>query len=299
MKIQVTGAKSMYSFCLAGVLLAAQTLSAQKVWPGLAKGFNSSIVTKVYDLAVKTGLNTQAQQWFATALANKDSMIMMKIAEGLPPSEVTYYADSIEGALETNFKILLNPADRQRYQAYLDETSPTPFYVNKRYLSAAEMNTQFGMAIKMRTKLHLRDGQVDSLIGKADEMAEKISLCKINPDAGFFDAPAFESEHLSKMLSERQYNDLLVAKNRESSDLQARYDWHDMEELGLTNKFGRDSTLKKLMTYYLLKAHIKDCYAHEKEKQALYLKSLRMPYPLVVLREARIGKNDKLARYAW
>jgi hypothetical protein len=162
-----------------------------------------------------------------------------------------------------------------------------------------EMDSQFGKAIQIGQNLNLKDSQYLQLINSSRELKSKMIYSKSHPDSGFFDRPAFESEKLAQILSEKQYNELLVSLNLDDCIQKAKYAWYDIKNMGLSKKFNPDSTFKNITMYYMLREHITSRYAYEKEKRAQMLGALKTPEPLIALQEAKSAVRSKLSKYAW
>ena len=149
--------------------------------------------------------------------------------------------------------------------------------------------SQFDIALKNRKSLGLTNAQVDSLVSGA-AMFNKLNndYSTKDPD-GKIDPKAFESDNMSKILTEAQYTKVLVVKNNVQAKNDALRDW---KELGLRNiKAGYDSTIvvKQLTTFYLAKYAAYDRYGNDRIKQIANLNAVAvaMPEPLKKLNAAR------------
>ena len=104
---------------------------------------------------------------------------------------------------------------------------------------------------------------------------------------------------MSKILSEDQYTIMLSEKNKPQCENQAKYIWHDLIVMGLTRKFNKEESLKNLTIYYLLRAHITERYANEKERQRAMIYALKIPEPLKSWQQSKKSDKDKLGKYEW
>lgn len=288
------------SFCV--FLVAPFALTAQVISKKIAQTFPPSVVYKMYtDVAASVALSEDTQLWLARAYSQRDSLLAILVSEGKTPvNSIKRIADSTGWAIELGLKEVMQADELREYMTKIELQRPFPAPVYKKHIVPdAEMGSQFGAAIKVADKLKLRDTQADSILLAAATLREKIVFYKANPDSGYFDKIAYESAYLSKTLNESQYNILLAEKNKDAAAFQARQDWYDLKAYGLAGKFQKDSTIKIMTIYNLIKAHVTERFAHQKSTRTTMLKALRMPEPVKVLYQAKVGKTAELNKYEW
>lgn len=284
------------------LLLSPEILFSQKIADNVYKQFSPQIIIKLYDNVVsKISLSEQSQMWIAKAYTRNDSLIADLIKKGnISISELKRVADSSQWAIEEDFKKILFPSEQKDFESKIVAKRDYPHpVVNNRILPDAEMNSQFGVALKMKNILKLRDAQSDSLLTYAALLKSKLDFASANPDSGYFDRPAYESENMSKILTEDQYTVMLSEKNKPQCQNQAKYIWHDLKVMGLSNKFDKEESLKNLTIYYLLRAHITERFANEKERQRAMIYALKIPEALKAWQQSKKTDKDKLGKYEW
>jgi hypothetical protein len=154
-------------------------------------------------------------------------------------------------------------------------------------------NSQFAIAIQYRRALELTGAQVDSLLAKAVLLKKsKEEFSKEDP-FGKYDSKAFESEHMTRILTEDQYSKVLLIKNKSQAKGEAEQDWKELEQRGLSAEYNKENTLKQLNNYYLAKWCAYYRYGNDKIKQSANVKSIeeKAPKALKALKAARKYNN--------
>lgn len=252
-------------------------------------------------LGAKVTLGPSTMHWLEAYFQRKDSLVAKYITGGKRTSaEVKRFDDSLIWRGEILLKKVMTADERIDFENKIAASREVAFPIFKEYLEPdADMNSQFGFAIKLANKLKLNDKQGREVLRSAVELFARTQYAKDNPDSGFFDKPAFESLTLTSILSQSQYNLLLAEKNKTLSERQAKYAWHDLEALAMTKAMNRDTAMKHLTIYYMMRNHINDAFAHDKPRQESYVQSLKAPKELVALKQAQIGDKLKLQKYRW
>jgi hypothetical protein len=289
-------------FFLGFFFLTSFSFGQGNIAPAVIRNFPMGIVRKIYQTVVsKVDLSEYVQLLLATAYMKQDSLIAGAIFRGEKSAlQIARITDSTDWLIEDEFKANLSSKEKLDYENNIESkrVSPYPVFKGKVYMDE-EMNSQFGLAFKVRTLLQLSDSQCVNILKGANELKTKIDFYNNNPDSGFFDRAAFENDYLSKILSERQYNDMLANKNAPQSKLLAKYVWHDLKVAGLESKFNKDSTLNKVTIYYMLKTHISERFANEKERRAIMLGALKLPDAIRALQAVKLASKQKLDKYSW
>lgn len=275
--------------------------NGQTVSKKVQETFGPAVVYKMYtDVASKVNLSEATQMWLGRAYTSRDSLLAAYISGGLSTDKIKRVSDSTDWVIELGLKGVMLDTELKDYKEKIEDQRPFPSPIyRRRIVPDAEMGSQFGVAIKLADQLKLRDTQADSILTEAAALRRKILFYKANPDSGYFDKNAFESAYLSKTLTESQYNQLLAEKNKDAATFQAKQDWYDLKAYGLAGKFQKDSTIKVMTVYNMIRAHVMDRFAHEKDKRTTMLKAMRMPEPVKLLYQAKVGKTAELNKYAW
>lgn len=256
---------------------------------------------RLYDYSDgKMSFSDSTTNWLVSAFSRDDSAVAALIDAGRPQTEILRYKDSMACVNESRLLTIMPPKERKEFENKVIQNRAFPLPMYKDIIEpSAEMNSLFGYSIKYAKDLKITDVQARQLLNGAAELRHRLEVVKANPEWGAFDKQAFESETVSGILTPAQFNDMIAAKNKKKSETQARYVWYEMESLSLTKNFNRDTSLKNITVYYLLKYHISDAFAHQKEKEELLLNQLRLPKELIALKEAKIGDRIKAHKYQW
>lgn len=277
-------------------------VSAQKISEQIYKEYSPYIITKLYEKVIsKMELNTQSQLFLANAYKAQNEQELDFIKRGkTDANEYKRFKDSIDWAIEESFKRTLNIEELKVFDSVivLSRDYANPIF-NDVIVPDAEMNSQFGSAIKFKKILRLRDTQIDSIKNAAILLRNKIKFAKAKPDSGFFDKAAFESERMSEIINDNQYLVLLNEKNKAQSEIQARYLWQALAKRGLEKKFNKQESIKQLVIYYLMKANFTDRFANEKIRRNALIKAIKLPEPLYVFLLSLKTEKEKLEKYAW
>jgi len=150
--------------------------------------------------------------------------------------------------------------------------------------------TQFSAAIKMRQRLVLRQGQVDTLMGHAvTVMQMKEDFIKKYP-LGSFEASAYEAQHLPTVLSDDQYRLVLGEKNRAQADKWAAEDWAEIKKRGLADGSDSAYTVYQLATYNTNRLVAKDYYANDKIMQNAMINDIDNNMP-ALMRKLKVARR--------
>jgi hypothetical protein len=253
--------------------------------------FSLSVVERVYDLLKKTNLpfSESRQTFFAKYFSRRDSVLNFFIESNFSDSIVTIERNKLDSIFEN----ILEPEEKFRY------------FTSRNYGQRSRPITpsQFSKAIEYKTQLGLTQNLVNVLLQKIEILRQKRdSFYLANPNKSF-DSRAYESETMSSLLTEDQYTDLLTIKNGKKSLNYALNDWKEMQARNLDSTLNKDSTIKSLTSYYLLKNNTFDRFMHDKIRQSEALRIVYegKPQELVILIKARrSNENDTMgSSYHW
>jgi hypothetical protein len=134
--------------------------------------------------------------------------------------------------------------------------------------------TQFAIALKYKQQLQLRPALCDTLVWHAMYLSkQRDSILFIDPFA-IIDFGEYETIHLTRLLTEEQYNLVLFHKNRTYAAANAVTDWQEMEVRGLDRGFFKDETIRQITEYYIIKNNAWCRYANDKVKLWANLRSI-------------------------
>lgn len=153
-------------------------------------------------------------------------------------------------------------------------------------------SSQFMAAIRFKAKLHLTEGQTDSLLADGILLtAMRDSVWNINPFSPF-DTKDYENVHMSKILTDEQYSILLKMRYLPNATINATNDWADLEKRGLSKGLDKETTIRVLTNYYIRLKSSSSLYAFDLTKQSAYARSVKddQPKALKILMCAR--KNN-------
>jgi hypothetical protein len=151
---------------------------------------------------------------------------------------------------------------------------------------------QFMVAVKFRKMLGLTEAQTDSLITAGNQL-EKMRDSAFHSNPLYpYDAKDFENTNMSRILTDKQYEQLLGLRYRTDAKKNAENDWKDLDKRGLTKDMNQEATLTELTIYYTRLKSSTCMYAFDPDKQAAYMRSVKdhMPRALRMLQYAR--KNN-------
>lgn len=293
---------SLLSVLLIGVILLPGTLKAQSSMRELIGRYPPAVMNRIYhEYTSKMLLPESTLGWLADQYSRQDSLVAVYILNAEhDAAAVRKYTDSLSWMIEVDLKKKLTTTELKTFAAVIENQRTYPIPVlNEQVVVMAEMNSQFGVAYKLKDKLELTAEQEQALFSSAEQLKIKLDFHQSNPDSGFFDKAAFESAALSTILSEKQYNTMLAEKNKKKSELLAKQDWYALRSKGLADKFEQKTAIHKMTVFYLLRSHITDRFANEKDKQTSLLRALNVPEPIRALRQGNTNNKPQLAKYAW
>jgi hypothetical protein len=302
--------KIIYSFLLVVQVSFYSVSFSQKISNKVLSNFSKSLTINMYnDVLSKMDFNDDLQYQLATLYANRDSLIFVQLTK--PVQTINYnkyadsisynrYADSLLYAIEVQFKKLLIAEQKREYFLKVERARAVnyPIIDNNIYMDV-EMDSQFGLALALFDKFNLKPKQKDSLIYYATILKQKEVYTKLQPDSGYFDKAAFESENMPKVLTELEYNGLLSIKNKVVAETNSKNTWYNLKKDNLVADIDRTDTLFQLKMYYLIKATLWDKFAHQPQFRNILLQNLKPPYILQKALAIRNETEAKLKKYNW
>jgi hypothetical protein len=105
------------------------------------------------------------------------------------------------------------------------------------------------------------------------------------------DSRAYESENISKVLSESQYGRLLVLKNRTKAQNYAQNDWLEVEQRKIETVFTKEDAIAQLERYYLARECTYNKYQHDLVKQKIYIREVYANRPTILRILEKVRRN--------
>jgi hypothetical protein len=157
--------------------------------------------------------------------------------------------------------------------------------------------TQFAIALKYKTQLHLRSTLCDTLVKHAMYLEKQRDSIFFRDPFAIIDFAEYETKYLKPLLTEQQYNGVLLQRNRTYAAANAQTDWQEMVERGLDRGFEKEETIRQITDYYIVKNDAWCRYANDKIKlwANLYAIDQEKPKALKVLDPVRwSGSTQKV-----
>ncbi len=258
--------------------------NGQALDTSITNNYSNSVVAKVYDVVTKTKttMTVARQKLFADFFERCDSTITDMISSASDPANI----ETVKTMNQSSFDSLLTPTEKFAYYTsakYGSKTAPIPF-------------SQLSLAVKFKDSIGIDGGVVSSLLLKLDTLKQmKDSFYSKNPGSKkSLDTRAFESLTLNNLLSEDQYNKLLIIKNTAKSKNYALTDWQELQTRGLASGYDSVTTISQLAGFYLARQNAYDRYAYDAIQQSANIKSVydNKPAALNVLMHARRNPNN-------
>lgn len=293
--------KIFYTLLLIFNTTICSNADAQKISNKVLSKYPHSLSINMYnDVLSKMDIPEDLQVNLALLYTKRDSLIFEQLVKPTPGINYSRYSDSLLYAIEIQFKKLLTAPQKGEYFLKVERARAVNFpIVQDTIYMDIEMDSQFGLALALYEKFKLKPKQKDSLLYYATLLKQKENYTKLNPDSGYFDKAAFESEYMAKVLTEQEYNGLLSIKNKLIAESRSRDTWYKLKRENLVSTVGRDDTIFRLKMYYLLQASIWDKLANQPRMRAAAMQNLRLPQ---ILQKYYALKNDtetKLQKYNW
>ena len=258
-------------FLLSVLLVKAQTLN-----PTVINNYPSSVVFQVFDFVNKTGIDTEKQVAIADLIVERDNEIHTLLREGaLHSNAVTVkneYDDKINALLDLE----------EKYNKYVKGTKE----LNKGKYSY----TQFAIAIRFKDSLELSTDQYQTMLTYADSL-KVLKKAYYDQNKSGFDSRAYESERMTKALSNPQYDRLLTLKNTSKATMLAETDWKELEQRGIDTSFNKSVAMFELTRYYLARENTYNKYQHDLVKQKMQTRELYANRPTVIRVLQKIRRN--------
>lgn len=264
----------IFYLCLLPVKLEAQIVSKAVI-----DEYSPAVVARVYDVVSKTDISDSIQKILAARFEDQDKELLRLIKENKPKKIL----DSIRMDLQEDWLNVLTAKQQYYYSIAVDkERSRTKYWF-----------TQFSYAVQKNDTLKLSEALVDSMFLHIDVLNKMKNAFKKKNPGQWFESKAYESEVMTRLLTDGQYTKLLALKNTEKARSNALADWKDLELRNLTGRFNKEIELQRLTEYYVEKQNVFDRYAHNKIKQSTMIKYVYDNKPKILNVLAHARRNSK------
>jgi hypothetical protein len=296
----------MYKFlCIIIIsILICSNSYAQKVSNKILTKYPHAVVINMYnDVLSKFDISEDLQIKLASMYVKRDSLIFKQLSS--PSKSINYnrYGDSLLYSIEIQFKKLLDSVQKKEYFLKVERARAVNFPIVQDTIKMdIEMDSQLGLALALYEKFNLKPKQKDSLIYYATLLKQWETRAKLLPDSGYFDKAAFESETISKILTEQEYNGLLSIKNKTVAENYSKHTWYQLRKDNLIPadyNNSRDTTLATLKLFYLTKATLWDKLANKPEYRNIVMQQIKVPPVLLKALTLRNNTQAKLEKYNW
>jgi hypothetical protein len=274
--------KTVKLICIAFVVLQSNLLTAQITDKTILNHFNAGVVVRLYNIAKHTQLSAESQWYLANYFNQTDSTIKAWLIQSKPLSQTDSLQKSREAIL-----FQLNHVGTAAKTAWIKDSLMKVSFIKDGVLFMPF--SQFTTALKCKEKLSLPPLVIDSLVYYTVHLSEmQDSAMAVNPYT-MPDFGAYESFHLSQLLSEEQYTRLLLFKNRPTAFTDAKKDWAEIERRGLNDGLNKEQTINGITAYYIKRYSSWNRYAYDSKKQIADMRILEETKPAVLkkLDEAR------------
>ena len=263
------------------ISLQFNTVNAQVLDQAVLKNFDASIITKLYKIARCNLLSPQSQNYIANSLKITDSTTKAWLLQAKPIAQI----DSLQKSSELMLFSLQHPTTAVNNLQISDSLNNISL-VKDGYLLPL---SQFTIALRCKEILKIDPAIIDSLVYYVMHMAARQdSMQRLEPFT-WVDFGAYESFHLSKLLTEEQYTNLLLLKVKPDAIIAAKKDWAEMERRGMDKGLNKVYAISEIIDYYIKRYSGWSRLAHDSKLQMTNVRMLEetKPSSLKILDAAR------------
>ena len=264
----------IFIFLFLAVVASCEAIEAQTISNQVKNNYSPGVVSQVFDIMVKTDINENDQIAIANLIHKRDSTVHRMLKLGASNAQVLEarqtFDDQITGQLDADEKY-------DRYVGTVKEKAKDKYTYS-----------QFAIATRYKDSLALTTVQVTAIYAEIEALKQmKNQYYATNHKS--LDTRAYESEHISQILTNSQYTTLLVYKNKTKAEAFAERDWVEIMERGLDSTFTKEIAVSELYNYYLARQCAYDKYQHDPIQQQAEVRELYSHRPIVLrtLQKAR------------
>lgn len=255
---------------------------------GILDSFPAGTIAQVFDLSVKTGLSSEIQISVADLITERDIKIVELLRIGRSDAEIV----TLKASYDDQISELLGL--EQKYERYVKTV--------KEKAKDKYSYSQFAIAIRYKDTLGLSHMQTTAIYNYIDTL-KQLKNQHYATHHKSLDTRAYESAHISTILTENQYTQLLIFKNQSKAEALAESDWAEVQLRGLDSIYVKEEVLGGLITYYVNRESVYNRYQHDPIIQNYMAKELYRfrPQVLRALQKARRNpeNNTQGQGYRW
>lgn len=265
------------------------SVSGQSLDTSITNNYSPSVIEKTFKVHEKLTLTKQRQKVFANHFKTQETILSNLIKNRNSKADI----DKARNKADSLFENLLSSKEKFDYFNVINEKK-----------SSAIPNSQFTIAIQFKNDIQITsDTVINAILDKIQQLRKnKDEFLAQNPGK-YYDSKAFESLHLTNLLTEQQYTKLLIIKNTDRSKQYALKDWNELELRGFTAGKNKDSCVADLSKFYLARQNIYDRYAHNSIKKGEMLGILNENQPPIykaIMHARRNPDNDTQgSNFSW
>jgi hypothetical protein len=284
--------------CTAFIVLQSNLLTAQIIDKPILQHFDAGVIVKVLSIAKYAKLSPGSQWYLANYFNQTDSTIKAWLVQGKPLAQI----DSLKKNNEAVLFQLQNTGIAAK-TAWLKDSLMKVSFIKDGVLIMPF--SQFPIALKCKEKLSLSSRVIDSLVYYTVHLSEMYNrLMAVNPYT-IPDFLAYESFHLSQLLSEEQYTRFLQLKNQPTAVAEAKKNWAELEKFDLSKGLNKEQTIDDITAYYIKRYCSWNRNAHDSNRQYAEMLSFEETKPIILkqLDAARSkdeqGNSGNNLKYQW
>ncbi len=262
--------------------------NAQQLAASVLNNFDKGVALQVFDLVAKTNLSDENQVEAAELIRDRDSLMYVMLQQGRSATEIL----TTKSQFDDQIAALLSA--EQKYNRYVK--------TQKENAKDKYSYSQFAIGIRYKDTLDLSPMQVTTIMAYIDSLKQMKSQYYATAKRSL-DTRAFESAHLAEILTNQQYGQLLIYKNKGKAGFFAEQDWVEVHERGLDSIYTKEVAVKDLFDYYLIREAISNRFQHDPIKQKAEMREIYATRPQVLrsLEKARRSPQNNTAGsgYGW
>lgn len=270
------------------VFLSCDAIRAQQVVQSVKDNYQPNVVAEVFDLVAKTALDEEDQIAAAKIIHQRDSAVNVMIQTGRSVADIALTRNTYANLLND----LLSP--QQKYKTFVKTKQEQ---AKRKYTYS-----QFAIAMRYKDSLDLSAIQIQALHHQIDTL-KKIKNAHYELEHKSLDTRAYESAHISQILTQEQYDKLLSFKNQSKALAFAESDWMELVQRGLDSTYTKAVVVTQLTNYYLARESAYNKYQHDLVRQKSEARAVYYDRPAVLrtLERARRSpqNNTQNSNYPW
>lgn len=153
--------------------------------------------------------------------------------------------------------------------------------------------SRFVNAIRFKDVLHLSKPQIDTLIGTNLSNDLTINAYKTLNKGAYPDFGWYVAAQLKLILTEGQYDTLLLIESQPQAIANAKYNWEELKKFNLTTGVDSVSTVRSIVAYHISLITLADRYAGDRATYNKLARATRQTKPEILKRLDAVKKEDE------